>query len=125
MDKTIPLHGKELNMSKDELQDFIAAASTTVKSMPKSLPDRVCSLCWKSEEKLANNIWDLYKCSYKSSDEDLIPKGNFVRRVLSQELNSRQIEQKIQDVKEKIEKMEEKMDQVLILLRKTNFGDKC
>ena len=54
----------------------------------------------------------------------LIPKGNFVRRVLSQELNSRQIEQKIQDVKEKIEKMEEKMDQVLILLRKTNFGDK-
>ena len=52
-----------------------------------------------------------------------MPKGNFVRRVLSQELNSRQIEQNIQDVKEKIEKMEEKMDQILILLRKTNFGN--
>ena len=111
-------------MTKDELQAFIASVSTTLKnSMPKSLYNRGRSLCWTGEEKLANYIWDLYKFQHKSSDKDLMPKGNFVRRVLSQELNSRQIEQNIQDVKEKIEKMEEKMDQILILLRKTNFGN--
>ena len=98
--------------------------STTLKnSMPKSLSNRGRSLCWTGEEKLANDIWDLYKFQHKSSDKDFMPKGNFVRRVLSQELNSRQIEQNIQDVKKKIEKMEEKMDQILILLRKTNFGN--
>ena len=120
----ITKNGKELNMTKDELQAFIASVSTTLKnSMPKSLSNRGRSLCWTGEEKLANDIWDLYKFQHKSSDKDFMPKGNFVRRVLSQELNSRQIEQNIQDVKEKIEKMEEKMDQILILLRKTNFGN--
>ena len=115
--------GLSLSMTKMEFHDFLATIIPKIKKKGK-----LCERLDHHVFPLANfeaSVWKLYKTQYIKREMFKEDRGNFVRRVVAQELNKREIDtnlghvaKEVQDVAKEVQEMKVTLCKILHLLEK-------
>ena len=85
--------GNDVEMSYTTMYAFIEKTSKEI-TKPILMKGRKFSMVFK-EKNFEETLWSLYSYKKQNEDNEKEDRGNFVRRVLSAELDRRQIESKI------------------------------
>ena len=102
------------------ISSALSVINSKLTSKPMVMKHKRFSIAFKTRN-FEESLWTLYSYDQKKKEEAGVERGNFVRRVLSQELNQRQIEKKIMETNKKLDRILSVLQQFHYLQQQSVF----